>query len=781
MKISATFLMCVMVLTTLLPVVATITRENESPDWSDDFQDTSKIELSENLSLAKNNVTLYRNGYADTFTGPDTTVPDNWNISTYPMPCFSGMCNVGIVDNKLEVLVKTHTTYYENATAWTNMTFNGSYNLRTDLDIFPGLLYGEAERCIDTRLTIGSPDKQNFASLVYDKYTWPYTGARDSWQVYTRQGGTYSLRNTTSNITNAETGIVVSVNVTNTSFEPVITWKSNGSVAYQPGIFSYDTLENWSIGLTAVETILGSSGQIYKTHWDNLSVRPSGGVPVEGKVRSVPIVLPQNRLWSNVHINSSVPSGTFLNISILDSDNKTIATGSGTDINISSLDYASIKLEAVLEGTESESPILQGWSVSWVPDYPRQESNISELSLPEDTTASFLLSVHFNDSRALRYSIGNNDCTNIPITMTEQGNLTVAPKPDWNGACTMDVLVSDEEFEIRSNSFKVKVLPVNDEPVFTSIPATSNATVGENWHYKLSATDIDGDSLTFGLGKSPAGMVLTSSDIDYLPVTKDNGTIVPVNVSVTDGASTVWQNFTVGVDPIEAPSNDAPVFISTPETLAINGTEYVYDANATDTDGDVLTFGIASGPDGSTVNAVSGVFKWTPSSIGPVKVILEVMDDKNAGSRQTFTILVTEKPNVPPTGNNTNGTVPPNGNNTNGTIPPNGNNTNGTNGTIPPNGNNTNGTNGTSPPDGGTDNGFLASNLWPIVAVLALTGSGLVGGVAYYKKKSKEETEKLVLSEESPKSTAIDRGRNLEDCQEEIAELESFLGTEGDK
>jgi hypothetical protein len=345
----------------------------------------------------------------------------------------------------------------------------------------------------------------------------------------------------------------------------------------------------------------------------------------------------------------------------------------------------------------------------------------------------------------------------------------------------MDVLVSDEEFEIRSNSFKVKVLPVNDEPVFTSIPATSNATVGENWHYKLSATDIDGDSLTFGLGKSPAGMVLTSSDIDYLPVTKDNGTIVPVNVSVTDGASTVWQNFTVGVDPIEAPSNDAPVFISTPETLAINGTEYVYDANATDTDGDVLTFGIASGPDGSTVNAVSGVFKWTPSSIGPVKVILEVMDDKNAGSRQTFTILVTEKPNVPPTGNNTNGTVPPNGNNTNGTIPPNGNNTNGTNGTIPPNGNNTNGTNGTSPPDGGTDNGFLASNLWPIVAVLALTGSGLVGGVAYYKKKSKEETEKLVLSEESPKSTAIDRGRNLEDCQEEIAELESFLGTEGDK
>ena len=57
-----------------------------------------------------------------------------------------------------------------------------------------------------------------------------------------------------------------------------------------------------------------------------------------------------------------------------------------------------------------------------------------------------------------------------------------------------------------------------------------------------------------------------------------------MNVSVTDGTATVWQNTRVHI------YTDAPSFVTSPITTWQNGTTYLYNAQATDPEAEGLTF-----------------------------------------------------------------------------------------------------------------------------------------------------------------------------------------------
>jgi len=56
-----------------------------------------------------------------------------------------------------------------------------------------------------------------------------------------------------------------------------------------------------------------------------------------------------------------------------------------------------------------------------------------------------------------------------------------------------------------------------------------------------------------------------------------------------------------------------PTIASTPVTSATVGTTYHYDVDATDPDGDPLTFSLKSSPDGMFINPSTGLITWLPS------------------------------------------------------------------------------------------------------------------------------------------------------------------------
>ena len=80
-------------------------------------------------------------------------------------------------------------------------------------------------------------------------------------------------------------------------------------------------------------------------------------------------------------------------------------------------------------------------------------------------------------------------------------------------------------------------------------------------------------------------------------------------------------------------TNQPPVITSTPQTIAIQGVLYQYDVNATDPEGDPISYSLAESPSGMTINESSGLIQWTPTENDsgdiPIKV---VASDGNGGT-----------------------------------------------------------------------------------------------------------------------------------------------------
>jgi hypothetical protein len=73
------------------------------------------------------------------------------------------------------------------------------------------------------------------------------------------------------------------------------------------------------------------------------------------------------------------------------------------------------------------------------------------------------------------------------------------------------------------------------------------------------------------------------------------------------------------------------------------GLEYIYDARASDSDGDNLTYSFVQKPVNMTIDTATGRINWTPSigQVGNVSVIIRVIDGKGGTDEQDFNISVT--------------------------------------------------------------------------------------------------------------------------------------------
>ena len=87
--------------------------------------------------------------------------------------------------------------------------------------------------------------------------------------------------------------------------------------------------------------------------------------------------------------------------------------------------------------------------------------------------------------------------------------------------------------------------------------------------------------------------------------------------------------------------NSAPVIESNAVTTATEGALYTYEVEATDPEGDTLTYSLTTSPTGMTINSSTGVISWTPASAGSYDVTVEVADQYRSTS-QSFTITVGE-------------------------------------------------------------------------------------------------------------------------------------------
>jgi hypothetical protein len=228
------------------------------------------------------------------------------------------------------------------------------------------------------------------------------------------------------------------------------------------------------------------------------------------------------------------------------------------------------------------------------------------------------------------------------------GLIAWTPTAVQAGAQPVSVRVADPGGLSATQSFSVTVTATNSPPQFTSSPLTT-ATVGVAYAYAARASDPNGDVLTYALAQAPTGMTINAStgQIAWTPSASQAGT-QPVAVRAADpGGLSVTQTYTVTV----TAANAAPQIVTSPVVSATEGVTYAYDVNATDPNGDVLTYALTQAPAGMTINAATGLIAWTPISTqsGAQNVTVRVADPGGLTVLQSFTITVDAGAPVPTT------------------------------------------------------------------------------------------------------------------------------------
>ncbi|MCX6072815.1 MAG: cadherin-like domain-containing protein [Campylobacterales bacterium] len=231
------------------------------------------------------------------------------------------------------------------------------------------------------------------------------------------------------------------------------------------------------------------------------------------------------------------------------------------------------------------------------------------------------------------------------------GTWSLTPDTNYTGEITLSYEVSDGTEMVAASALQVVTSIVIGAPVIlTDVAEDSGSILITAEQLLANASDVNGDPLTVTNLSTTAGTLVDNMDGTWslIPDTNYNGEML-LNYSVSDGTQVVATSALQVVTPV----NDAPVFGSSNDAVNIleNGTGAVYQADASDVDGDTLSYTL-SGTDAEdfNINAQTGAisFKFIPdyetpkdaNSDNQYDIVVQAVDQQVAVAEQTVSIGV---------------------------------------------------------------------------------------------------------------------------------------------
>jgi hypothetical protein len=272
------------------------------------------------------------------------------------------------------------------------------------------------------------------------------------------------------------------------------------------------------------------------------------------------------------------------------------------------------------------------------------------------------------DGNAMTFAIDNRPAWATFSTAT--GRLSGTPAAGNVGTTTGIVIrVSDGLTSTALPAFNLQVTatpPTNRAPVITGTPPTTIAAQAV-YTFTPTATDADGNALTFGVQNRPTWATFDSATgrLSGTPSATQLGTFSNIRITVSDGTATV--SLAAFAITVTQAANRPPVIGGTPTTTASVGQAYTFTPTASDPDGNTLAFSVANLPAWATFNSGNGTISGTPSAahVGThSNIVITVNDGRVSANLAAFSINVVGQSNgtaviswTPPTQNSDGSTL----------------------------------------------------------------------------------------------------------------------------
>jgi hypothetical protein len=193
----------------------------------------------------------------------------------------------------------------------------------------------------------------------------------------------------------------------------------------------------------------------------------------------------------------------------------------------------------------------------------------------------------------------------------------------------------------------------NLPPTISGTPPTT-IQAGANYSFTPSATDPNGDALTFTASGLPtwASINATTGTISGTPSEANVGMSNMISIEVSDSqANAQLAGFRIQVASAATNANPPPTITGTPASSATVGQVYAFMPVGDDPNDQPLTYSIQNRPAWATFTAATGELRGTPisSNIGTYNnIIISVSDGETTVALPGFNLAVAAAPTTPP-------------------------------------------------------------------------------------------------------------------------------------
>jgi len=226
------------------------------------------------------------------------------------------------------------------------------------------------------------------------------------------------------------------------------------------------------------------------------------------------------------------------------------------------------------------------------------------------------------------------------------GQITGSPEASDVGESGLITLsVSDGKAEAKLTAYSIMVIEnavvaINSAPSITGVPLT-RVTSSDHYSFTPIVTDTDNDSLTFSATGLPNWLTINSDTGMVSGVAPAlQGQTETIVISVSDGQdSRSLAGFSVTIEITD--NNSAPVISGMPDSFAPANYEYIFIPQASDADGDKLTFSATGLPDWANINSDTGAICGQPLSYSKqiYKIVVSASDGKETANLPEFDLI----------------------------------------------------------------------------------------------------------------------------------------------